>query len=132
MATRQPKEYTTLALIHHNNQPTQNQIVRLAKAKGTGSVDKIIAVARNQLLAIDVEASLRKCLQESEFTCDISDVLAPLEDVDNAQSQIVLIEGAPGLGKTVLLKQLAYKWAQEKLLVISLLVFLITLRDPTV
>ena len=128
----QPKEYTTLALIHHKNHPTHSQIVRLARAKGAGNVDKIIAAAGNQLLAMDVEASLRKCLQESEVTCDISDVLAPLEEADDTQSQIVLIEGAPGLGKTVLLKQIAYEWAQEKLLINSLLVFLVTLRDPAV
>ena len=129
----QPKEYTTLALIHHKNRPTQNQIIRLAKEKGVGNVDKIIAAAGNQLLAMDVEASLRKCLQASEATCDISDVLAPLEETDNTRSsQIVLIEGAPGLGKTVLLKQIAFEWAQGKMLVNSLLVFLVTLRDPAV
>ena len=44
----------------------------------------------------------------------------------------MLIEGAPGFGKTVLLKQIAYEWAQGKLLVNSLLIFLVLLRDPNV
>lgn len=40
----------------------------------------------------------------------------------------VLIEGAPGLGKTVLL----YKWAQGELLSQNHFVFLLMLHDPTV
>ena len=44
----------------------------------------------------------------------------------------MLIEGSPGFGKTVLLKEIAYKWAQGELLVNSLLVFLVLLRDPNV
>ena len=44
----------------------------------------------------------------------------------------MLIEGAPGLGKTVLLRQIAYEWARDKQLIKSRLVFLLLLRDPTV
>ena len=44
----------------------------------------------------------------------------------------VLIEGAPGLGKSILLKQIAYEWAQNNQLVNSKFVFLLLLRDPHV
>ena len=133
----QPKEYTTLALIHHKNQPTHKQVLALSKAKGAGKVENIIAATGDQPLPSrsseinDIE-SLTECLQESKSTRNIADILAPLEYPDEKQSRTVLIEGAPGLGKTVLLKQIAFEWAQQKQLVKSQLVFLLLLRDPAV
>ena len=76
--------------------------------------------------------SFSECLQESKSTRDITDILAPLEHSNEKQPPTVLVEGAPGLGKTVLLKQLAFEWAQNKLLGKSQLVFLLLLQDPDV
>ena len=45
-------------------------------------------------------------------------------------SYLILIEGAPGIGKTVLSKEIAYQWAENKLLPFKKLVFLLLLRDP--
>ena len=42
----------------------------------------------------------------------------------------ILIEGAPGIGKTVLVKEIAYRWANKELLQNIELIFLIYLRDP--
>ena len=44
----------------------------------------------------------------------------------------ILIEGAPGIGKTFLLKHIAFEWANNKLLKSSQLVFLLCLRDPAI
>ena len=46
----------------------------------------------------------------------------------------VLIEGAPGIGKTILSKEIAYKWAMgdEKILQDKKLVLLMFMRDPVV
>jgi len=44
----------------------------------------------------------------------------------------VLIEGAPGIGKTILSKQIAFEWASKKILHEKELLFLIILRDPNV
>ena len=130
----QPKEYTTLALIHHKNQPTQKQVIALAKAKGTGKVENIIAATRGQPFStVTNEAkALAECFKESKSTRNIADILVPLEDPNEKQPRTILIEGAPGLGKTVLLKQIAYEWAQRKQLVKSQFVFLLLLRDPIV
>ena len=133
----QPKEYTTLALIHHKNQPTQKQVLALSKAKAAGKVEYIIAATGVQALLTpsseinDIE-SLTECLQESQCTRNIADILAPLEDPDENRLKSVLIEGEPGLGKTVLLKQIAFEWAQQKQLVKCKLLFLLLLRDPAV
>ena len=41
----------------------------------------------------------------------------------------ILIEGAPGIGKTILLKEIAYRWANGTILNNARIVFLIYLRD---
>ena len=109
----------------------------LSKAKGSGKVESIIAATGDQPLQSnqseinDIE-SLSEYLQESKSTRNIADILAPLEDPNVNQTRTVLVEGAPGLGKTVMLKQIAFEWAQKKLLVKSQLLFLLLLRDPAV
>ena len=44
-------------------------------------------------------------------------------------SKSILIEGAPGIGKTILLKEVAYRWANGTILDNAIIVFLIYLRD---
>ena len=58
---------------------------------------------------------------------EISGILASLEDPVFKHQRMVLIEGAPGMEKTVLLKQIAYEWAQNKQLKNSHLFFLLML-----
>ena len=48
----------------------------------------------------------------------------------STSSYFILIEGAPGIGKTVLSKEIAYQWAGNKLLTFKKLVILLFLRDP--
>ena len=50
----------------------------------------------------------------------------------NKDPQFVLIEGAPGIGKSLLLKEMACKWGKKELLQKFKLVLLLCLRDPTV
>ena len=73
------------------------------------------------------EASLIKPLETSK----ISDIFNSF--VKNNGSTIVpkfiLIEGAPGMGKTMLCKEIAYQWAKQCLLKDTKLLFLIHLRD---
>jgi len=73
--------------------------------------------------------SLKEAFQESKATKSLSDILAPLEDPENNYIRTILIEGSTGLGKTVLMKQIAYQWACKELLKTSHLVFLLYLRD---
>ena len=51
-------------------------------------------------------------------------------DMNTQGRSLILIEGAPGIGKTVLSKEIAYQWANNSLLNHKRFVFLLFLRDP--
>lgn len=48
----------------------------------------------------------------------------------NLKPRSILVEGAPGVGKTELIKQIAFLWAKSELLYDMKLVFVLYLRDP--
>ena len=95
-------------------------------------------------LAIDKEISdSRTSKQPSEFsnrfqvTQEIVELFTTDPHVGETESDAIsghlpksiLIEGAPGIGKTILLKEIAYRWANGIILDNARMVFLIYLRD---
>ena len=46
--------------------------------------------------------------------------------------KFLLIEGHQGMGKTIILKEIAYRWAKNELLTTCKIVFLVRLQDPKV
>ena len=66
----------------------------------------------------------------SRTTKELLDILAPLEN--SASPQFVLIKGLPGIGKSLLLQEIAYRWSEKQLLQTFKLVLLIHLRNPAV
>ena len=69
----------------------------------------------------------------SKTTKDLQEVFSQLEQPLNSQHQCsMLVEGSPGVGKSVLLKHIAYLWAQGELLTNAKFVFLLQLRNPSV
>ena len=57
---------------------------------------------------------LGKVISNSKVTRDISEILYPLENSETAQ--FILIEGAPGIGNSFLLKEIAFRWGKGLLL----------------
>ena len=47
-------------------------------------------------------------------------------------SNVILIEGGPGIGKTILSKEIAFQWASENLLCNTHVLFLVQLHDPQI
>ena len=71
----------------------------------------------------------------SKTTKDLQEVLSQLEQSASTvteQPRTLLVEGSPGIGKSVLLKQISYLWARNKLLTNTSFLFLLHLRDPAV
>ena len=82
------------------------------------------------LQELDIHESLQEVLDTSRVTLEVAEFLAQLET--NIDPQFILIEGAPGIGKSLLLKEIAYRWGVKQILNKFKLVLLICLRDPVV
>ena len=99
-----------------------------------GHIDKVVPVTTTDVLPKHPKHLSRQPLQEvldtSKVTKEVTEILAPLETSDDPQ--FILIEGAPGIGKSLLLKHIAYRWSIQQILQKFKLVLLICLRDPTV
>ena len=122
----QSKIYTPLLLIHYKGQRNIKQSTAMAEYIGRGHIDDI---ASNDVVS-KCHGSLQEALVASAVTKKISDILVSFEE--NAGPQFILVEGAPGIGKSFLLKEIAYRWSTKQILHKFKLVLLVCLRDPAV
>ena len=110
-----PKTFTPLVLIQHQGHRNLKQSTAMAKFVEQGHIDKLVTsdnVPKHPKL--DSHELLQEVLNTSKVTKEVAEILAPLE-TSNAP-QFVLIEGAPGIGKSLLLKQMAYLWGTKQIL----------------
>ena len=113
----QPKYYTTLAFIY-------------SKGKHTDAVRFTVT----QELAVAGKINTSEFDKHSELnvsmTKNISDIFLPIKHSDGSFVDLnILIEGGPGIGKTVLAKEIAYQWAKTELLTSKKLLLLVFLRE---
>ncbi|XP_065896352.1 protein NLRC5-like [Dysidea avara] len=113
----QPKHYTTLALIHRKGRHTDAEVI--AVSQELANEGKVISGSSSNTQFSD---------RSQLYTKDISEIFAP--GITSKNPRFILIEGAPGIGKTVLSKEIAYQWAINNLLKFKKFVFLLLLRDP--
>ena len=129
----QPTSFTPLLLIHRQGHRTKEEVTAMAKLMYSGNISEVALVTGEQSTVkrdtIGGYEKFHKMSNTSRATKEIEEILAPLEK--SKESAFVLIEGPPGIGKTVLLKEIAYKWANNKLLQKSEFVLLVYLRDPS-
>ena len=125
----QPVSYTPLLLINYQGHRTPEQVTAMAKLMCSGNIDKVASVTDDSTTKHSVLDSHNKVLDtNSRATKNIEEFLAPL---DKQSSAFILIEGPPGIGKSVLLKEIAYRWGKRQLLTKFKLVLLVCLRDPS-
>ena len=102
-----PEHFTSIALIHQKRHTTKREIIAFANMHLKGDFT-----------------------ESGKITTDIAEIFKSVECNDNPYT--LLIEGAPGIGKTILSKEIVFQWAKGKLLKNEKLVCLIYLRDPKV
>ena len=107
-----PKKFVSLLLIRHLEKQLDKQVPTI-----TGSME----IAENL-----------KVNNKNSFTTNkISEIFQHGENVE-AHNKTILILGVPGIGKTILSKEIAYQWADNKLLSEEETVLMLFLRDPNV
>ena len=127
---KQPTSFTPLLLIHHQGDNTPEQVAAMAELMYAGDIGKVASVSGDQLAVQWPKFDgHQKLLNTSKVTKDIGEILAPL--CEDRQPCLILIDGAPGIGKSVLLKEIAYKWANKQLLQKFELVLLVCLCNPS-
>ena len=120
-----PKDFIPVLLIHYQGEHTVEQAaaLQLAESVQLGGVHP-------KHYPQDSHQSLREALDNSKTTKQLVDILAPLQESDDAH--FILVEGLPGIGKSSLMQEIAYNWATGKCLQKFKLVLLLQLRSPAV
>ena len=131
----QPEHFTSVALIHHKGKHrTTKEVIAVARKMHRGS----IKVDDTNTGSLQNTEQVLGMVQSDEYTMgchstkDISEIFTPLKEYDSHSEvpRVILIEGATGIGKTILSKEIAFQWAKNNLLTDKALLFLIFLRDP--
>lgn len=126
----QPQHFTSVTIIYHRTSRNRREILAVASVKKSG----IITDDPGQQFSNSNQEPSREYMAQSKLTKNISEIFEPSEDTNMKHPRSILIEGAPGIGKTILSKEIAYQWAKgnKKILQDKKLVLLIFMRDPAV
>ena len=115
----QPKSIVSVALIHYKGKRTRQELFAIAQRHKDGS----IAIDQLTSSSSQAPAAKKQRLDHSRVTKDIADIFTadPMDQTEdstdlNKSPKRILIEGAPGIGKTVLAKEIAFRWAKKELL----------------
>ena len=113
-----PKTFIPLVLIQHQGYRSMQQSTAMAEFVERGHIDKIVSVTTTDTfprhVKLDCHQPLQEVLDTSKVTKEVAEILATLETSNDPQ--FILIEGAPGIGKTLLLREISYRWGKHEIL----------------
>ena len=121
-----PEHIVNLLLVHHIKQQRNKQAVEVL---GNSLIHNDISSSQ----VFESFQSINNQLYYRKFeTTEISNMFVSFESDDGStiKPKYILIEGAPGMGKTTLSKEITYLWSTKKLLVDCKMMFLLFLHDP--
>ena len=130
---QQAKIFVSVAVVHYKGKRTQQEFIEIARIQkeGAPAIDKFVSSTYTG------SSAKKPRLEYSRVTKNITDIFSPhptnLTETDTGSTKApkrILIEGAPGIGKTVLARETAYCWATNAILTEIKIVFLLYLRDP--
>ena len=128
---QQAKIFVSVALVHYKGKRTQQEFIEIARIQkeGAPAIDKFASSTYTG------PSAKKPRLEYSRVTKNITDIFSadPIDLPDTSFTKApkrILIEGAPGIGKTVLARETAYCWATNAILTEIKIVFLLYLRDP--
>ena len=121
-ALYQPENFANVSMIYHKEKDvSQQQMDAVATAQHNAKIS--IGSLQDEQLSDSTNNYILTC-KRTKNVCDIFD--------PSIKQNTILVEGAPGIGKTIFSKEIAFQWANEKLLCNKLFLFLIHLRDPQI
>ena len=127
-----PEHFINVLLIHHIKRREEVEIAEIASIMRDGLMhcdDSSSPQLKNLFTSTDDQ------LYHNKFkTTKVSDMFESFQSENGStmEPKLILIDGAPGMGKTTLCKEIAYQWANNKLLTDTKMLFLLFLRDPTI
>ena len=105
-----------MTIVHYEGRCTESEVLAAAQTvKTTGTTEE--------------NTSYSNICHKT--TKNIIELVAPFEEVA-LHPYMILIEGAPGIGKTILSKEIAFQWAHKIILDNKKLLFLLFIHDPQI
>ena len=120
-----PEHFVNVLLIHHDKERKENDIEEVASRMRNGLMLYNSSPSFADVFALSMNN------QHCRKTSKISDIFETVQS-STKEPKLILIDGAPGMGKTTLCKEIAYQWAEGVLLKNTKILFLVILRDPAV
>ena len=129
-----PEHFVNMLLIKHHKRRGEKEISDVAGIMREGLMKFIDGSSHTQVHEKLSQLQDGKLYYNKFETFQLSDIFNPIYCDSGAtiDPKMILINGAPGKGKTTLCKEMAYRWAKGSLLNDTTLVFLLFLRDPAI
>ncbi|XP_065903604.1 protein NLRC3-like isoform X2 [Dysidea avara] len=136
-----PKLFTSIALVHHKNKgKSKMEVSAMARSRSKGDVNTMPKMPqRPRLLSLTQNMRCPSADLTAEYLAhntiikNIADIFRPVDTTEDSPSpRVILIDGAPGIGKTYLCKEIAYQWSQGQILTDKRFLFLLRAHDPSI